>query len=181
MSELIVIGFDSEERAEEVRDRLLSLQRTHIIRLEDAVIATRRENGRVKLNQIASPATSSALAGGFWGLLIGALFLMPLMGVVFGAAGGALAGALTDTGVDDDFMREVGEMLQPGSAALFLLVRQMTEDKVLDELKGVGGRVLRTSLDHSKEQQLREALEGELAQHRETEQSPARQSEAQPA
>ena len=165
MSELIVIGFESEQRAEEVRDRLLSLQRTHIIRLEDAVIATKRENGGVKLSQIASPATSGALAGGFWGLLIGALFLMPHVGFFVGAAGGGLAGALTDVGVDDGFMRELGEMLQPGSAALFLLVRQMTEDKVLDELKGIGGKVLRTSLDHSKEQQLREALEGELAEH----------------
>lgn len=167
MSELIVIGFESEQKAEEVREQLLSLQRTHIIRLEDAVVAAKRENGRIKLNQIASPATSGALAGGFWGLLIGALFLMPHIGLLVGAAGGGLAGALTDVGVDDDFMREVGEMLQPGSAALFILVRQMTEDKVLDELKGVGGKVLRTSLDHSKEQQLREALEGELAQQRE--------------
>ena len=165
MSELIVIGFDSEQRAEEIRDKLLSLQRTHIIRLEDAVVAAKRENGRVKLNQIASPATSGALAGGFWGLLIGALFLMPLMGVVFGIGGGALAGALTDAGVDDDFMRELGEMLQPGSAALFLLVRQMTEDKVLDELKGVGGKLIRTSLDHTKEEQLREALASALKQH----------------
>lgn len=167
MSELIVIGFDTEQKAEDLRDRLLSLQRTHIIRLEDAVVATKRENGRVKLNQIASPATSGALAGGFWGLLIGALFLMPFMGVVFGAAGGALAGALTDAGVDDDFMRELGEMLQPGSAALFLLVRQMTEDKVLDELTGVGGKVIRTSLDHTKEDQLRKALAGALEQHSE--------------
>jgi uncharacterized membrane protein len=164
MSELIVIGFDSEAKAEELRDRLLDLQKTHIIQLTDAVVATRRQNGRVKLNQIASPATSGALAGGFWGLLIGALFLMPHIGLLVGAAGGGLAGALTDVGVDDDFMRELGEMLQPGSAALFLLVRHMTEDKVLDELKGVGGKVIRTSLDHGKEQQLRVALESVVAQ-----------------
>lgn len=163
MSELIVIGFDTEQKAEEVRERLLSLQKTHIIRLEDAVVATKRENGRVKLSQIASPATSGALAGGFWGLLIGALFLMPHIGLFVGAASGGLAGALTDVGVDDDFMRELGDVLQPGSSALFLLVRRMTEDKLLDELQGVGGKVLRTSLDHSKEQQLRDALDGALA------------------
>ena len=164
MSELVVIAFESEEKAEEIRERLLDLQKTHIVRLADAVIATKRANGRVRLNQIASPATSGALAGGFWGLLIGALFLMPHIGVLVGAAGGALAGALNDVGVDDDFMRELGDVLQPGSAALFLLISRMTEDKLLDELKGVGGRVLRTSLDHGKEQQLREALAGALAQ-----------------
>lgn len=164
MSELVVIAFDTEEKAEEVRDRVLDLQKTHIIRLADAVIASKRPNGRVKLNQIASPATSGALAGGFWGLLIGAIFLMPHIGLIVGAATGGLAGALTDAGVDDAFMREVGEELQSGSAALFLLINRMTEDKLLDELKGAGGRVLRTSLDHTKEQQLREALAGALGE-----------------
>ena len=164
MSELVVIAFESEEKAEEIRDRLLDLQKTHIVRLSDAVIATKRPNGRVRLNQLASPATSGALAGGFWGLLIGAVFLMPHIGLIVGAATGGLAGALTDVGVDDDFMRELGRELDSGSAALFLLISRMTEDKFLDELEGIGGRVLRTSLDHSKEEQLRRALSGVLAQ-----------------
>ena len=167
MSELVVIAFDSEAKAEEVRDRLLDLQKTHIVRLADAVIATKRPSGRVRLNQIASPATSGALAGGFWGLLIGALFLMPHIGLFVGAATGGLAGALTDVGVDDDFMRELGRELDAGSAALFLLINRMTEDKLLDELRGVGGRVLRTSLDHGKEEQLRSALSDVLAQQAE--------------
>jgi uncharacterized membrane protein len=164
MSDLVVIAFDTEEKAEEVRERLLDLQKTHIVRLADAVIATKRPSGRVRLNQLASPATSGALAGGFWGLLIGALFLMPHIGLFVGAATGGLAGALTDVGVDDDFMRELGAELESGSAALFLLINRMTEDKLLDELKGVGGRVLRTSLDKSREEQLRIALAGVLAQ-----------------
>lgn len=163
MSELVVIAFDSEDKAEAVRDRLLDLQKTHIVRLADAVIATKRANGRVRLNQLASPATSGALAGGFWGLLIGAIFLMPHIGLILGAATGGLAGALTDVGVDDEFMRELGRELDSGSAALFLLIHRMTEDKFLDELKGIGGRVLRTSLDHSREEQLRRALSGLLA------------------
>lgn len=164
MSDLVVIAFDTEEKAKEVREQLLDLQKTHIIRLADAVIATKRPSGRVRLNQLASPATSGALAGGFWGLLIGAVFLMPHIGLFVGAATGGLAGALTDVGVDDDFMRELGAELESGSAALFLLINRMTEDKLLDELKGVGGRVLRTSLDKSQEEQLRIALAGVLAQ-----------------
>ncbi len=164
MSELVVIAFDTEEKAEDVRDRLLDLEKTHIVRLADAVIATRRPNGRVKLNQMASPATSGALAGGFWGLLIGAIFLMPHIGLLVGAATGGLAGALTDVGVDDSFMRKLGQELESGSAALFLLISRMTEDKLMDELKGLGGRVLRTSLDHGKEQQLRDALASVLTE-----------------
>jgi len=165
MSELVVIAFDSEEKAEEIRDRLVSLQRSHIVTLADAVVATKRPNGSIRLSQLASPATSGAISGGFWGLLIGALFLAPHIGLLVGAASGGLAGALTDVGVDDGFMREVAEVLQPGSAALFVLLQKMTEDKLLDELKGVGGKVLRTSLDHTKEQQLRDALDGVLQDH----------------
>src|SRR3990167_9937766 len=106
MSELVVIAFDSEEKAEDIRDRLLDLQKSHIVSLADAVIATKNAKGRIKLNQLASPATSGAISGGFWGLLIGALFLAPHIGLLVGAASGGLAGALTDVGVDDDFMRE---------------------------------------------------------------------------
>ncbi|MCW3837323.1 DUF1269 domain-containing protein [Sphingomonas canadensis] len=164
MSELVVIAFDNEEKAEEIRDRLVNLQRSHIVALADAVVATKRSNGSIRLSQLVSPATSGAISGGFWGLLIGALFLAPHIGLLVGAASGGLAGALTDVGVDDDFMREVADVLQPGSAALFVLIQKMTEDKLLDELKGVGGKVLRTSLDHTKEEQLREALAGALRQ-----------------
>jgi uncharacterized membrane protein len=86
------------------------------------------------------------------------LFLMPLAGTALGAAAGALGGALTDVGIDDSFMKDVAQTLHAGDAALFLLIRKMTTDKVLADLKGVGGTVLRTSFDHTKEEALREAL-----------------------
>ena len=56
-------------------------------------------------------------------------------------------------------MKEMGEQLTPGSSALFVLVRKSTPDRVIPELRELGGKVFTTSL--SKEQQLREALEGE--------------------
>ncbi len=160
MSDLLVIAFPSEERAEEVRHKLLELQKSYLISIEDAVVAVKRVDGHVKLNQLINPTTASAVSGGFWGTLVGALFLMPLVGTAIGAAGGAIAGALTDLGINDRFMKEVSEVLQPGSAALFVLVAKMTTDKVLEELRGVGGTVLRTSLDHTDETNLREALAG---------------------
>ncbi len=158
MADLVAIAFPSEEKAEEVRQKLLDLQKEYLIELGDAVIAVKQPNGQVKLNQLFHPTAAGAVSGALWGTLIGMLFLMPLVGTALGAAGGALGGALTDAGINDNFMKEIGQTLQTGDAALFLLIRKMTADKVLEDLKGVGGTVLRTSFDHTKEEALRQAL-----------------------
>jgi uncharacterized membrane protein len=158
MSDLVVIAFPSEARAEEVRDKVLAMQREYLIELEDAVVAVKREDGNVKLNQMVNPLALSTASGTLWGAIIGMIFLMPLAGAALGAAGGALSGALTDLGINDKFMKEVAGAIAPGQAALFLLIRKMTTDKVLEDLHGVGGMVLRTSFDHTKEDALRAAL-----------------------
>lgn len=162
MADLIAVVFPSEAKAEEVRDKLLGMQKDYLIELGDAVIAVKTEAGKVKLNQLMNTTAAGAAGGSFWGLLIGVLFMNPLLGVAAGAASGAVAGALTDVGVNDRFMKELAtEDLQPGEAVLFVLVRKVTGDKVLSELRGVGGRVLQTSLDHTREEALRKALAGE--------------------
>ncbi|CAH1658676.1 DUF1269 domain-containing protein [Chelatococcus asaccharovorans] len=158
MSDLVVVVYPTEQKAEEVRQRLFELQKEYLIKIGDAVIATKNESGHVKLNQLVNSTAIGAASGGIWGLLIGAIFLMPLVGAAIGAASGALGGALTDYGINDKFMKELSETLQPGNAALFVLVDGVTSDKVLEDLRGTGGTVLKTSLDHSKEQALREAL-----------------------
>jgi uncharacterized membrane protein len=163
MSDLVVIAFPSEEKAEEVRRKVLDLQKEYLIELGDAVIAVKQEGGHVKLNQLVNTTATGALSGGFWGLLIGTLFLVPVVGAAIGAASGALGGALTDVGIEDQFMRDVAQALAPGNAALFLLIRKMTTDKVIEDLKGVGGTVMRTSFDHTKEQALRDALAAHAA------------------
>jgi uncharacterized membrane protein len=159
MSDLVVIEFPSEAKAEEVRQKLLDMQKEYLIELGDAVIAVRQPNGRIKLNQLFHPTAVGAATGTLWGALIGMIFLMPLVGAAVGAASGALGGALTDVGIDDRFIKDVAASLQSGNAALFLLIRKITPDKVLADLKGIGGKVLRTSFDHSKEEALRKALE----------------------
>jgi uncharacterized membrane protein len=160
MSDLVVIAFPSEAKAEEVRHKILDLQKDYLIELGDAVIAVKQPNGTVKLNQLINTTAMGAVSGAFWGTLIGLIFLMPLAGAAIGAASGALGGALTDVGINDSFMKEVAETLQSGNAALFLLIRKLTTDKVLADLKGVGGTVLRTSFDHTNEDALRAALAG---------------------
>jgi uncharacterized membrane protein len=158
MSDLVAIIYPTEQKAEEVRQRLFNLQKEYLITLSDAVIAVKTEAGSVKLSRLFNTAAAGAATGGFWGLLIGILFLNPIIGVALGAAGGALGGALTDYGINDKFMKELSTSLQPGNAALFVLIKNMTADKVLREIQDAGGTVLKTSLDDGKEKQLRDAL-----------------------
>jgi len=158
VSDLVVIEFPSEAKAEEVRQKVLDMQKDYLIELGDAVIAVKQPNGRVKLNQLLHPAAAGAAMGTMWGTLIGLIFLMPLLGAAVGAASGAVGGALTDVGIDNRFMKDVAASIEAGNAALFLLIRKVTADKVLADLKGVGGKVLRTSFDHTKEEALRAAL-----------------------
>jgi uncharacterized membrane protein len=162
MADLVAIAFPTEAKAEEVRQKLLSMQKEYLIELADAVIAVKQPDGPVKLNQLFHPTAAGAATGGFWGLLIGLIFLMPLAGAALGAGAGALGGALSDVGINDQFMKDAAQTLQSGNAALFLLIRKITADKVLADLKGVGGTVMRTSFDHTKEEALRAALAGAL-------------------
>ena len=159
MSELIVIGYDSPFEAEEVRLTLIKMQKDYLIDLEDAVVAVKNAEGKVKLNQAYQLTAAGAISGGFWGALIGLLFLNPLLGAVVGTGAGAMSGALTDVGINDDFMKELAATLKPGSSALFVLVRKATPDKALDELQGTGGKIIKTSLSHENETKLQSALD----------------------
>jgi uncharacterized membrane protein len=163
MADLLVIAYPTEAQAEEVRRRILGMQKEYLIELGDAVVAVKQPDGQVKLNQLFSPVAAGAASGALWGSLLGLIMLMPLVGAAIGAASGALGGKLSDVGINDDFMREAARTLESGHAALFLLIRKMTADKVVAELKGSGGTVLRSSFDETKEQALREALAGAQA------------------
>jgi uncharacterized membrane protein len=158
MSTLVVIGFDNEFKAEEVRLALRRLQKDYLIDLEDAVVAVKDSKGKVKLHQAVNLTAAGVIGGGFWGSLIGLIFLNPLLGAAVGAAAGAASGALSDVGINDNFMKELASNLNPGTSALFVLVRKATPDKVLEELKGSGGKVLKTSLSHEDEEKLQAAL-----------------------
>ncbi|MBV8558763.1 MAG: DUF1269 domain-containing protein [Planctomycetaceae bacterium] len=160
MADLVEIAFSSEEKAEEVRQKLLDMQKEYLIELGDAVIAVKLPNGHVKLNQLVNLTASGAISGTLWGTLIGMIFLVPLAGAAIGAASGAISGALSDVGIDDRFMKDAAQSLQSGNATLFLLIRKMTTDKVLAALQGEGGTVIRTSFDDTKEEALRAALAG---------------------
>jgi len=166
MSTLAVIGFDDESQADEVRVELLKLQRDHLIDIEDAAIAVKKADGTMTLHQTYSLPTAGAVGGGFWGLLIGTLFLNPLLGAVAGATAGAAASALADIGIEDDFIRDLAATLHPGSSALFVLLRRGTPEDMLEALQGRGARVLQTSLSHHDQARLRRALAADTSTRR---------------
>jgi uncharacterized membrane protein len=158
MSDLVFIAFPTEQKAEEVRQKVLALQREYLIELGDAVVVVKNQEGHIKLNQMVNLTATGAASGALWGTLIGFIFLMPLLGTALGAASGALGGKMTDIGINDQFMKDAAGALQPNSAGLFLLIRKMTTDKVLADLRGVGGVLMKTSFDETQEVALREAL-----------------------
>jgi uncharacterized membrane protein len=103
---------------------------------------------------------AGAVGGSFWGMLIGLIFLNPILGAAMGAGAGALAGRLKDIGISDEFMKELAANLTEGTSALFILIRKSTSDKVLERLKGFKGKVLKTSLTVDEEDELRKVIEG---------------------
>lgn len=166
MSEFVVVGFDQPQEADRVLTELARLRREYLIDLEDAVVAVRDPDGQVRIKQsinlVGLGAAQGGLSGALWGTLVGLLFLNPLIGLGVGAAvgagTGALSGSMVDYGIDDGLIQQIGETLQPNTSALFLLIRKVQPDKVLQELSGFKGRVLRSSLSPDQEARLQAAL-----------------------
>ena len=156
MSDLVAIAYPDVPTAQQVATNIGEAQKGHLIELDDLVIVERRDDGKIKLHQ-PSMAGRGAVGGAAWGGLIGLIFFVPLFGIALGAAAGAAAGAMSDSGVDDAFMKELGTRLQPGGAALIVLIRNVNAEKVLAEVK-IPGEVIQTSLDNDAEEALRDAL-----------------------
>ena len=166
MSNLVVFDFDGVHTADEVLNKLRSLQKEYLIDLEDACVVERDADGKVHIKQAvnftALGAASGGTRGALLGTLVGILFLNPLagmaVGAVVGAGSGALAGQLVDYGIKDDFVKKLAETIPTGSSALFILFKSFTEDKVLPEIERYKPRILKTSLSNEQEAKLRAAL-----------------------
>lgn len=168
MADLICVAFDEPDTADKVLHALTAMSKEQLIQLEDACVVIRPLEGEPQLKQMLPLTKVGALSGGssgaLWGALVGLLFLNPLAGMVIGAgvgaATGALAGSLSDYGIDDNFIKDLGARIKPNSSALFLLIRKVTADKVLERLRAEGfhGHVLQTSLTNEQEEALNKAI-----------------------
>lgn len=165
MSDLIAITFDNLQEASAARTKFHTMQKEHLVELEDSAIVHKNDGGQVRIEQTVDLKAVGAASGGFWGFLIGLLFSFPLGGPLFpfltaalGAGMGALSGSVEDYGIDDQMMKDLGAQLNENKAALFILVRKATMDRVLESLEGVHGQVLKTSLSRALEDKLQEVL-----------------------
>lgn len=160
-SDLIALVFKDETSAFDMRAELAKMQGEYLIEMEDAVVVTKDKKGKIKLHQATNLTAIGAIGGGFWGMLLGLLFLNPIFGMAVGMGAGALTGKLTDIGISDSMMKDLAASFENGDSALFILVRKVTGDKVLERLQKFDGKctVFQTSLTHDKEDSLRAALE----------------------
>lgn len=151
------MSFKSEDEAGRVLEEVGELQKQNLIKVEDAATAIRHSDGKVKVKQANSLVGAGALGGAFWGMLFGLLFFVPFLGLAVGAATGALFGKASDYGINDQFIKQVSDSIQPGNSAIFLLVSEAKVDKVIDHLKPFGGEIIHTSLSKEEEAHLKEA------------------------
>lgn len=161
MSSLVVLAFDDINGAEKMRERMYDFQKRELITLEDAAVVVRKENGHAKVKQAHSLVGGGALGGAFWGMLIGVLFLAPWLGMAVGAASGALAEKLGDVGIDDSFIKEVSETIEPGMSALFLLTHDANVERIHEELSDTEFEIIQTNLSPDDETQLKETFAAE--------------------
>ena len=161
MADFVVIEYDDIYKAQEVRLTLAKLQRASLIDVEDAVVAVKDANEKVTLQQAHDLPVTGAASGDFWSTLVGLIFSARFfgLGISTGAAPEAVSGALRDVGIDETFITQLSAGFKPGTSALFVLVRNVTPDRVLEEIKPYGGTVLHTSLSHESEARLRAALD----------------------
>ena len=159
MSTLTVMAFNDQHGAEDVLAAMGRLQRQELIKIDDAAIVTRDPEGKTKVKQATNLVGAGALGGAFWGMLIGLLFLVPFFGAIVGAAAGAIGGAFADIGIDDNFIKETGEKITPGTSALFLLSHGEVRDRVAEELHHFDFHIISTNLPADQEAELRSAFE----------------------
>ena len=162
MSDLFVVAFGDELKAERVRLDLLSSKRDHLLDVEEAVVVIRSESGKVRMHHSTHFTAPGALGGGFLGIMAGLMLLNPILAVIGGIAGtalGAVTGALKELGIDEDFMKELANNLKPGSSALFILAKQAKPEKIYEEVKQFGGKILQTKLEHQDPTKLQAALD----------------------
>src|SRR5215471_12563176 len=184
MAQLIVVGFKKDMyRASQVLNQLQAMDDDWVVDLHDAVAVYRDYNGKLRLDQSYQMTTGEGAGwGGLWGSLIGLTLAIPFTGgatapaaaalatgALAGGAIGAGAGAMDaswwkdEFGIPDDFVKQVGGMVQPGDSAVFALLRTADPAFVANQFRGYGGIILSTTLSSNQQAKVENALRNKAA------------------
>ena len=159
MTTLTVLKFNTPEGANQMLDKITSLQKMELIKIVDAAIVTwPAGKSKPKTKQLVNMAGMGAMQGAFWGMLFGLIFFVPFFGLAVGAAMGALSGKMADYGISDEFIKQTREKVTEGTSALFLMTTGAVQDKVLTELKGFEFELIASNLTKEQEEQLMAAF-----------------------
>ncbi|MFP5213769.1 MAG: DUF1269 domain-containing protein [Acidobacteriota bacterium] len=159
-SNLSVIIFDDELKAEEARLKLLQLKREGFIDLEDVVVVVKEQDGQLRYHQMQRQTLKGGFAGSFTGFMVGSLLFGPLAGAVLGAVAGALSAKAIDVGIEDQFVKDLSEKFLPGCSALFTLVEKADPERVSEVFLGFGGKVLVNSVSKERQAAIQAILDG---------------------
>ena len=158
MSDLIVITFDNVDEAAKVRESLRSIEKEGLLQLDDTAIVLRDEEGKVHVkDEMDRGVKVGAVGGGLLGLFIGAIFF-PLGAIILGVLGGALVGSTANLGVSKKFIKEVTESLEPGTSAIFFVIRDGNPNAIVGVLRPYKGEIYQDTLTSEDEETLRRVL-----------------------
>ena len=162
MATLTVLKFDNPDGAGQMLEKIKSLQKQQLSRLQDAAIVNWPEGRKApKTKQLVNLAGAGAVQGAFWGMLFGLIFFVPFFGLAMGAAFGALGGKMADYGIDDDFIKKTREEVTEGTSALVLLTSDAVQDKVAEALQGEKFELIASNLTKEQEEELMAAFSAE--------------------
>jgi uncharacterized membrane protein len=160
MSNIVVIVYDDETRANIVRQSISQAQGHGYISLDDSAVLEKNAEGKVHVhNELDRGIKVGAAGGSMLGLFIGAMFGGPIGVMIVGGLSGAFVGKLADKGISKKFVEQVAEELKPGTSALFFIVRDANPDYAVAAVRQYGGSLYHTSLPKEAEDELRGALE----------------------
>ena len=156
MTTLTVLKFDTAKGAENELEIIENLSKKQLIELQDAAIVT-WPVGKKKPNtkHLTDLTGVGALSGAFWGMLFGLIFFIPLLGLVAGAAVGAISGSMTHIGIDEEFIKSIRSKVTEGTSALFLMTSNAVEDKVVEAMKQTKFELIASNLSKEEEDKLR--------------------------
>jgi uncharacterized membrane protein len=161
VAELVVIGYPDVQTARKALDTVHQLEKDLVLQTGGAAVVRRTPEGKVEMVARTGATSAGAAMGGFWGLLFGLLFLVPVGGLIIGGLMGSLVGTMSGWGITDEFRSRAADVLKPGGSALVLFVSRATPDKAFAALAPLGGEVLRTSLSEDAEEEIQHALDAQ--------------------